>query len=477
VLPGTEGGVHPFWSPDGKSLGFVVRNTQKRIDLAGGAARDLLNVGGPWHGAWSGTGEILGLSFGNLFRVSDQGGSPKQVEGTGKDTFPAFLSDGKRFLVRAITDKGSSIELATLGSETRTLVLDNVLSAPVFAPTPGGRSYLLFLREASLMAMEFDEARGTVVGDAVVVVRGIGRVANPAVMPAVGVSRSGVLAYQSADEASVGQLTWVDRSGRPMNTLPVELAVANPTLSPDESSIVGDRPSGGRDIWVANLKRGSMTRVTFDETLDSSAVWSNDGKRVAFSRSEKGILAVDSAGAGSPEVLTAEAGDPMSWSVDGKYLLYTYQRKLFVLEIGTTRTLNVGSTNGVTTQGRFSPDGKYIAYVANEAGRPEVYVQPMPPATGRIQVSLTGGLQPRWSDNGKEIFFLTADDMMMASEVTLGPNFSAGVPRELFKFSGRTGYDVSHDSQRFLIVVPPKEIEAPITVVLNWWLGLQRPAK
>jgi len=302
-------------------------------------------------------------------RASDQGGALKQVEGTGRDTFPAFLSDGKRFLVRAITDKGSSIELATLGSETRTLVLDNVLSAPVFAPTPGGKSYLLFLREASLMAMEFDEARGTVVGDAVVVVRGIGRVANPAVMPAVGVSRSGVLAYQSADEALVGQLTWIDKSGKPLATLPLDIAVQNPTLSTDESSIVGERPSGGRDIWIANLKRGSMTRVTFDETLDTSAVWSNDGSRVAFRRAEKGILAVDSAGAGNPEVLTEEAGDPMSWSADGKFLLYAYQRKLFVLEIDSKKTVSVGSTNGVTTQGRFSPDGKYIAYVANEAGQ------------------------------------------------------------------------------------------------------------
>jgi dipeptidyl aminopeptidase/acylaminoacyl peptidase len=446
----------------------------KRIDLAGGTARDISRVGGPWHGAFSGTGELLGLAQGILLRVPDQGGTPKAVEGADGDTFPTFLSDGKRFLVRSITKKGSAIQLATLGSEPRTLVLDNVLSAPVFAPTPSGKSYLLFLRDADLMAQEFDEGRGAVVGEAVVLVRRIGRVANPEVMPAVGVSRSGILAYQSADAAPLGQLSWLDRSGVPVSTLPTELAVLNPRLSPDGSFIVGERPSGGRDIWVANLKRESATKVTVDETLDSSALWSPDGNRVAFSSAEKGILAVDATG-GSPTMLTEVAGNPSSWSPDGNYLLYNYQGKLFLLEIATKKTTVVGAANGASSNGMFSPDGKYIAYNSAESGRGEVYVQPMPPGTGRTQVSVKGGTQPRWSGNGREIFFLSPKDMMMVADVTTGQTVSAGVPRELFKFTGfKTSFDVSRDGQRFLVLTPPKEIDAPITVVLNWWLGLER---
>jgi Tol biopolymer transport system component len=290
VLPGTEGAMHPFWSPDGQSLAFAMNNMLKRIDLAGGPARDIAGITGNWHGAWSGTGEILGLSLGGLLRTPAQGGAAKQVEGSGQDTFPAFLSDGKRFLVRSFTEKGSAIQLATIGAKDRTLVADNILSAPIFAPTPNGKSYLLFMRDANLMAQEFDEARGSVVGEPVVLVHRIGRVANPAVMPAVGVSRSGVLAYQSADEAPLGQMMWLDRTGRTISTLPPELSVINPSLSPDDSAIVGERPTGGRDVWVIDLKRSSPIRITFDQTLDTSGAWSPDGKRVALRSAEKGIF-------------------------------------------------------------------------------------------------------------------------------------------------------------------------------------------
>jgi len=390
------------------------------------------------------------------------------------DTFPTFLSDGKRFLVRFINDKGSSIKLGTLGSAERTTVVNNVLSAPVFAPTPGGKAYLLFLREADLMAQEFDENAGKVVGEPVVLIRRIGRVANPAVMPAVGVSRSGVLAYQSADEAPLGQLTWVNRSGKPITTLAPDLGVVDPLISPDGNFVVGARASGGRDIWVTDFRRQASRRITFDDTLDSSAIWSNDGKRIAFRSMGKGLLVVDADG-GTPELLTSSEGEPSSWSPDGQYLLYDAQGKITLFELASRKTSTVGSPNASSSEGVFSPDGKYIAYQSNETGRNEVFVQATPPRTGRTQVSIRGGRTPRWGK--KELFFVSPDGSMMAADVTFGENLLSGMPQALFQYGATTGFDVSEDGQRFLIVSAPMEVDTPITVLINWWIGLERNAK
>jgi len=472
VLPGTEGAVHPFFSPDGSSLAFSSGGL-KRIELSGGSPRDLIAIGGPWHGTWNQAGSIL-FQRGGVFEISDQGGASKPVAGGEGDTFPAFLSDGKRFLVRVINDKGSSIKLGALGSAERTTVMDNVLSAPVFAPTPNGKAYLLFLRVADLMAQEFDERAGKVLGEPVVLIPRIGRVANPAVMPALGVSRNGVLAYQNGDEAPFGQLTWFNRAGKSITTLAPELAVVDPQISPDENSVVGARATGGRDIWVTDLSRQTSRRITFDDTLDSSAIWSNDGKRIAFRSRGKGLLVVEADG-GTPELLTSSEGDLSSWSPDGQYLLYDAQGKITLFELASKKTSSVGSPNAASSEGVFSPDGKFIAYQSNETGRNEVFVQATPPRTGRTQVSIKGGRAPRWGK--KELFFVSPDGEMMAVDVAFGERFSSGTPRALFPYGATTGFDVSEDGQRFLIVTPPKEVDSPITVLVNWWVGLERNAK
>src|SRR6185436_19935783 len=211
--------------------------------------------------------------------------------------------------------------------------------------------------------------------------------------------------------------------------------------------------------------------VTFDQTLDTSGVWSPDGKRVALRKAEKGIVSVDATGTGNPEVLLETGGNPMSWSPDGRFLLFAQQTKLGLLDIAAKKVTLVGSSNGASGNGKFSPDGKYIAYSSNDTGRSEVFVQPVPPGTGRTQISVKGGSTPRWNRNGKELFFISPEGMLMVADVTLGATFSVGAPRALFEMPSRM-YDVSRDGQRVLIVAEPKEIEAPITVVMNWWLGL-----
>jgi Tol biopolymer transport system component len=483
-LPGTEGAVHPIWSPGGDSLAFVAGRRLRRIDLSGRSVGDLIGTGFPLQVTWNQYDDILLRVGQELVRVSAQGGLPTPIPNSSGTAFPAFLSDGRRFLMRVGSDNRYSIQLGALGSAERTLVVDNVLSAPVLAPTPRGKTYLLFLRESDLMAQEFDEASGKVLGNPALLVPRIGQVGIPAVRPAVGVSPSGILAYQNAGEAMTRRLTFVDRSGLPLRTLSPEVSVERPRLSPDQLSVVGTRPSGGQDIWVTDLVRESADRKTFADTLENFAVWSKDGSRIAFLRVQSGIYAIDVKGDGKPKLLTETPGIPTSWS--DQCLLYTFPGppygKIYLLDVANgKKPIPVGSPNGYSGSGEFSPDGNYIAFHSDKSGRDQVYVQPAPPATGETPVSINGGRVPRWRGDGKEIFFVSPDGDLMAVDIKLGRAISVGTPHKLFRFNNRDAYDVGgiydvdKDGKRFLSASHGEEEQnAPITVVLNWWVEWEK---
>jgi len=492
VLPGTEDAVHPFWSPDGRSLAFVSGLQLKRIDLAGGSPRTLVTVNGPWHGSWNQANTILFVMRGFPSRIPADGGPATAVAklNTARNEnnigFPQFLRDGKRFLVPVgHNDLRSSIELATLGSFDRKAVIEDAPSAPIFAPAPNGKTHLLYLREQSLMAQEFDEGSGIVRGDPAVLVAAIGTVANPPIRPTVGVSAAGILAYQSG-RSGFGQLAWFDRSGKLLSVLPATAAGDDPALSPDgKFAAVQIRTPDNSDIWINDLARGASTRFTFAPGNDFSPVWSPDGKKVVFHRAfsaTDGIYEKDPNVEGQERQITNVPGAaPMSWTPNGRAILYQRQSKLFLLPLdGDKIPVPVGSANGLVSQGRISPDGKYIAYGSNESGRTEVYIQSLPPATGRWQVSVNGGGAPRWRGDGKELFFLSPEGGMMAVDVNLGASVPVVTPRELFQ-SGVNGitlghYDVSKDGQKFLIYSAAGATggNVPITVVLNWQAGLKK---
>jgi hypothetical protein len=490
TLPGTEGAIHPFWSPDGRSLGFAAGNSLKRIDLAGGSARSLADLTGPWHGSWNQTGIILYQSAG-IQGMPAEGGAPTPAvtldgaKGESSSGFPFFLSDGKRFLTMIGHGDGSrNIELATLGSGKRKVILPGVISAPVLAPAPNGRAYLLYFREASLMAQEFDEKAESVRGSPFLLIDGIGLVANPPLRPAVGVSPGGVLAYQTANDAGDVRLAWIDRNGKQLQELPVAAAGASVTLSPDgRFAATTKRSTAGSDVWLVDLSSGSATRLTFasNGSSDGSPIWSPDGKRVAYRSAIGGIYARNTNGTGPVEEITkSEAGYPLSWSPDGQQILYGFNNRLFLLPLsGSKVPVAVGPAQGVTSLGggRISPDGKYLAFPATESGHTEIVVEEMPPGTGKWQISNGGGTQPRWRRDGKELFFLSPDSKIMAADIQAGQGIAAGIPRALFQtaISGQLGspYDVSADGQRFLIAASSSAVDAPITVVLNWWAELK----
>ena len=476
-LPGTEGAMHPFWSPDGGSLGYASFELASgghlyRIDVAGGAPRELATTIGPWHGTWNQHGDILFAGG----RVSADGGPV--APWPGRSGYPAFLLDGERFLVAASVGEEPAIQLGRLGSTERSVVLRDVSGAGIPAPAPNGKTYLLFLGESDLMAQEFDETSGSVVGDAVVLVPDVLKLARQADLPAVGVSPSGILAYQvGTASADPGRLVWFDRAGRELGGLQPDVAIDRPELSPDGSLVAGTRDdaSGNRDIWVTDLARGSSSRVTFDDqNTEGSPVWSPDGTRLAFRHVGTGIHITDLAGADDDLLVTPVDAFVSSWSPDGRYLLYNTSGTMTLQPVaGDEDPTDVGSRNGRSLEGQFSPDGNYIAFTSDESGRREVYVRPLPPATGQVKVSINGGESPRWRSDGTELFFMSEDNVIMAVDVDTGETLSVGVPQELFR-AGYRRFDVHPDGERFLVLMPLDNAQdRTIAVVQNWWVELE----
>jgi Tol biopolymer transport system component len=266
----------------------------------------------------------------------------------------------------------------------------------------------------------------------------------------------------------------------------VDASGTSQQISPD-GSLVAVRKFGasGRSIWLTDLTRNSSSPVTFGRN-DTSPAWSPRGKRLAFFRvvgKDAGVHIVDVTDASKGQFLEGTADHaPTSWSPDEKYLLLqprAGRMTLFALD-GSQKPIPVGTQNGRSLQGRFSPNGKFIAFTSDESDRNEIYVQAMPPGTWQQRVSINGGRNPRWRGDGKELFFLSPDAAMMAVDIKLDPVFSAGVPHRLFPHKSAeptnvADYDVRPDGQRFLIFMSQQGTQdAPITVVLNWWAELRQ---
>jgi len=309
-------------------------------------------------------------------------------------------------------------------------------------------------------------------------------VANPAIMPTFGVSPGGVIAYQVGGEFTTMVLSWFSRSGALLSETPLDVTGQNPSLSPDGRLLAMDAAFGGdRDVMVADVARGVTSRLTRGGGVARSPIWSPDSRRVAYARGGK-IYVTNADGSSAESVLADVQGTPRSWSADGKYLLYdAAPQRMMLWPTEGGEPIAVGSRNGASRTGRFSPDGRYIAYVSDESGRDEIYVQQMPPASGRVRVSVNGGTLPRWGGTSREIFFMGADRFLMSAELTPGDPLSATVPKKSFLLDAgavfiNLSYEVGRDGQRVLLprVLGDNAPDTPITVVLNWWAELvKRP--
>jgi len=495
-LAGTEAGDQPFWSPDGRSIGFIAAGKLKKLDVSGGPAQtlsDAISVGG----AWNRDGVILFArsTTEGLYRIPAAGGTPEPLTTLDKSrneyvhAWPHFLPDGRHFLYVAGTSprEQSAVFLGSLDSKQPRLLLD-VESSVAYAP-PG---YLLYALEGTLVARPFDAGRLELTGEAVPVVKQIGFTLGNA-RAHFSVSETGTLLYRPSAAAADTQLVWFDRAGKQLDTVGAAGHYSDIRLSPDGKRVAFQRldpEKGASDVWLLELARGTTSRLTFDPANDGDAVWSPDGSRVVFSSTREGLPNLYqklSSGAGGEELLlkTEDSKIANDWSPDGRHVLYNAMSRqsfdLWVLPLfGERRPEPFVRSDFQDTSGRFSPDGRFVAYTSDESGRFEVYVQSFPATGGKWQVSNGGGASPRWRRDGRELFYLSADGKLMAVEVDgSSDTFKAGVPGPLFEprvgsISGDSPYDVAADGRRFLVKVPVEETApAPVTVVLNWTADLK----
>jgi serine/threonine-protein kinase len=489
AIPGTEGATEPFFSPDGQWLGFFAEGKLKKISVNGASAVTLGNSGFPAGASWGSQGIIVFVpNLGLLQQVSDSGGAPQRLttrhdKGETIQFWPDFLP-GSKAVVFAYRGAGEGgIAAWTLGTgERRNLIQGG--SSPAYAPS----GHLVYAQGGSLMAVPFDPERLEVKGAAVPVVEGVlstGLIVNAQ----YSLSATGSLVYVSGSaQALQSKLVWVSRNGAEQ---PLAAPVRNygyPRLSPDGHRVaVVSEPQ----IWLYDLARDTLSRFTF-EGRDSLPVWTPDGKRIAFMSNRNGtnnIYWQRADGSGGLERLTNSEYNnaPLSFSPDGQVLAFqeinsTTGIDISVLRLSDRKAQPFLQTPSVKGAPQFSPDGHWLAYVSDESGRYEVYVQPYPGPGGKWQISTEGGNEPVWNHNGQELFY-RSENKVMAVAVTTQPSFSAGKPKELFEglYLRNVGtyphYDVSPDGQRFLMLKPVDQQQAAptqINVVLNWFEELKR---
>jgi serine/threonine protein kinase len=499
-LPGTDDAGQPFWSSDGRFLAFgrtSGADTLNTIDVVGGHPQGVAGTRAA-PGAWNEDDVILfpgGRQQGGLYRVSASGGSPTPV--TSLDTtrgeishaWPQFLPDGRRFIFLARSTQPEHDGVVYAGSlDSRDRVrLVRADSQAVYAP----QGYLLYLRVNTLVAQPFDPTRLRVTGEPIPIAEQVERTVGT-FRGAFSISRTGVLAYRPIGETG---LAWYDRAGRQLQQIDPLGHYSNPALSPDEQRLaVGrlDFETGASDIWVMDLARGGLaSRVTFDAAAEEMPIWRPDGSRLVF-RTPTGLHERASSGSGNPELLLSTGpaiGYAQDWSHDGAALIYHRLGRetgldIWMLPIVGSRTpvplLHTPFQEGYA---RLSPDGRWMAYVSDESGRFEVYVRAFPSGEGPRQISNSGGLEPAWSGDGSELFYLAPDRKLMSVAVRAGSTFDAEQPTRLFETRmsvvfnptyTRNQYAVSRDGQRLLInQTIPAAPPSPITVVVNWQAALK----
>jgi Tol biopolymer transport system component/predicted Ser/Thr protein kinase len=493
-LPGTEGALNPFWSPDSRSLGFFADTKLKRIDLGGGQPQSVaaLANAATVQGAWSEQGVILfnPSAVSALSRVPASAGQVGAVTKLGKGQVghysPRFLPGGKQFLFTSTgTDPG--LWLASLdGSEPRRIsafAAGTESAGEYLAP-----GWLVRVRGNVLVAQRFDASRGQLSGDAVTLAQGVGIDQNT-LAGSFSVSHSGTIAWRTGGGGGKRQLIWFNRSGQNVGAwgAPDEAAPRFPELSPDGKRVAVTRgPLGATDLWIEEGTRNS--RFTFGQGVNVWTIWSPDGRRVVFTSNRNGpqnLYEKPADGSGREELLLASADtkQPDSWSPDGRFILYRSAQNngdLMVLPLARDQKTPDGkpyaflSTPFNEQNGVFSPDGKWVAYQSNESGRDEIYARPFLGPGGQWQVSTQGGRMPRWRADGKELYYLAPDQKLMAAGVTVqGASLRPGTPEALFQTHvtvnpNRQAYDVGRDG-RFLIVTELESASTePIHLLQNW---------
>ncbi len=496
MLPGTEGAIFPFWSPDGRSLGFFADSKLKTIDLSGGSAVVIADAQFGRGGAWGSDGVILftPATQTGIMRVAATGGTP--LAATQLDPaqytshrWPFFLPDGKHFLYLAVNHDPShaandAVYYASLdGRENRQLFRSQ--SNAVYS---GG--FLLFARAGQLMAQPFDPDSGTLSGQAQSLAGGVVDDVSTWHMDA-SASNDGLLVLGSGGTAD-WQLVWMDRTGKQIGTVADKLTnLQTARISPQGDRIAFQIDTGINDVWVLDLARGIRTRLTFGPVKNAYPIWSPDGKWVAYNSDGNGhgeFYRKPSDGSGAEELLLEDKESiiPTDWSQDGKYLIYTRgsvgnNSEVWALPLEGERKpwlVVPRPGNSFSGQGRLSPDGRWLAYASTESGTAEVYVVAFRGGQGKWQVSTDEGSQPKWSKDGKELYYANDISRVLSAvpvkEANGALQFGAAQSLVTTPATQQFIYDVSPDGQKILLNVVSQQVNQSVTVITNFTAGLKK---
>ena len=498
MLPGTEEAAAPFWSPDGRSLGFFASGQLQRIELAGGPPRTLAPVSDPRGGTWNDKGLIVFApsSGDGLFQVSADGGKATQLTTLDAAThevshrWPTFLPDGRHVLfVNRSPNPDERLAINVVAIDAPNVKpFRKIVAAHSTGHYSNGR--LFWVRGTTLFAQPFDLSRLELTGDMTAIAEHV--VVDPGIDGLVALAAAGGTTAVRISERQQSELAWFGRDGRPLATFGIAGA-ADPEMSPDGHSLAFDLPesttSGAKTgLWTADLDRATTARVGPPMQNDIIPTWSPDGSRIIFASDRAGSFDLYEKRLGpEPERTLLQSAlwkYPEGFSPDGRLLLFSQldpktRADVWVLPMDGGKPTALVQTTAEEGQARFSPDGRWVAYASSENGRVEVYVRAYPPSDAVWQVSVGGGVNPLWRRDGGELFFLSLDNKVMSATVhTRAGQFEAAAPTALFQgpriararsgISGDRYYAVSPRGDRFLIRQIASDMRASvITIILN----------
>ena len=490
-LQGSEGAAHPFWSPDGRSIAFFSEGWLKRVDLSGGPPRNICRTTREFGGTWNSNGTILFADQPNIYRVSDEAGDPIVVSRPDKSNmegghvFPYFLPDGRHYLYTAEfpipLDNG--IYLASLESKEKTRLLPGLSSAAYVEP-----GYLLYNRGGTLIAKPFDKNALKFTGEEFRIADNI-LIDENGEWAAFSASKTGVLIYRSAeDDPQKSQFVWLDRNGKELE------AVGKPgkydsdfDLSPDGKLIAFtdvDYATSRFDIALLDLITGVQTTIIDDPGLDYAPHWSPDGLQIAFASWRKpdcDIFVKKVDGRNEETMLIESPANERSaaWSKNGRYLLYTQETDtgsgIYALPLsGDGKPIEIVPPQEIALYPALSANDKWLAYQSMKSGTSEIYVISFPEPHLKRKISDSGGMSPRWREDGKELYYLALDGKIMAADISMGAKIDSGKPQELFishvQLNDKVySFSPNSDGTRFLWLKQLTDTAStPITIVLNW---------
>jgi eukaryotic-like serine/threonine-protein kinase len=493
-----------FWSSDSRYVFFDSDRKLKKIDINGGALEAVSDLQ-PLGGSVSTDGTILFGAVGGIMKIPASGGKPTPVvkataENQNVHVFPAFLPDGRHFLyMRGAPEGKRAIYLGDLEapaeSQSATPLVSTDYGFAVAQASANAPPTVLYLRDNTLVGQTFDMSALTLTGEPMTVAEQVARMPNQAIGH-FSASKTGTLVYRAAAE-NTRQLTWYNRQGEVAGRPGERAPYGTMKVSPDGSRAVvvqrDFRQPDNEDLWIVDLTTGTSTRFTFDPAADSQPVWSPDGRSIAWMSNrggQWGFYRKAADGSGNDELLAApkNVSNLTDWTHNG-FLIFTIEAKLHALPLSPDASGNRTPIAAIQSTGRergayVSPDNRWIAYMSNETGRDEIYVQPFAvggnKASGKYQVSRGTRGMARWRGDSKELMFVNGDGEIVTVDVAPGPAFQASAPKKLFLMplellsapNPGTFADATRDGQRLLMVmsVPQREL----AVVMNWQAGVKR---